>query len=258
MCILLFAHRVHPDYPLVLLANRDEFHAREALPAHAWQDTPGLIGGRDLSAGGTWLGATLQGRFAALTNYRDFRLPMPENPPSRGELVTGFLQSENPEAWLRALEAKGHHYAGFNLLASDGERLWHISNQGSGLTQVEPGLHGLSNALLNTPWPKVTKGKQALGQRLQVGLSQPDAFFDLLADRSPGADDQLPDTGRDLDFERRVSPIYILDPVYGTRCSTLFLQGIDGSRKLLERTFDPEGRLIGKVELELPATGTPV
>lgn len=249
MCILLFAHRVLPSHPLVLIANRDEFHEREALPAHVWADVPGLHAGRDLSAGGTWLGATSSGRFAAVTNYRDFRLTLPEQAPSRGELVTGFLQSERPEAWLHELEAQGHRYAGFNLLAYDGERLWHLSNQGGPLQEVGPGIHGLSNALLDTPWPKVTKGKEHLTSQLSSGLQDAELFFSILTDAEPGPDHQLPDTGRDLAFERRVSPIFLRDPVYGTRCSSIYLHTTEGLRSLHERRYDREGNAIGEVKL---------
>lgn len=249
MCIILFAWQLHSQYPLVVLANRDEFHDRPALPIHFWDDNPGIIAGRDLSAGGTWLGATKAGRFAALTNYRDFRLPVLEGAPSRGELVTGFLNSPDPDVWLAKLEQDAARYAGFNLLASDGNHLWHYSNHGGAVKEVKPGLHGLSNHLLDTPWPKVTKGVTGLQTHLGSGVSETSLFFDLLTDTEQGPDHLLPDTGRDIDFERRVSPIFLRDDVYGTRCSSVYLSGADGQRHLLERSYDRGGNMTVEKQL---------
>ena len=158
MCLILFAYRSLPDYRLVLAANRDEFYDRPTRHVAFWDDAPEILAGRDLKAGGTWMGITKKGRFAAITNYRDSGMTI-ENAPSRGDLVKDFLIGKSrPHDYLESLQNKGQDYNGFNLIIGDGNELFYYSNRDGNIHNIEPGVHGLSNHLLNTPWPKVAQG----------------------------------------------------------------------------------------------------
>ncbi|MGH8492930.1 MAG: NRDE family protein [Moraxellaceae bacterium] len=237
MCLIALAWQAHPDYPLVVMANRDEFYRRPTTPARFWPEAPRLLAGRDLAAGGTWLGVTRQGRFAALTNYRDPEAPAGER--SRGLLVSSFLQGQD-SAWDYAMQvaAEGPHYGGFNLLLGDGQALVVVSNRGTAPTRLSPGVHGLSNHLLDTPWPKVKKAKAGLEQALPALESE--HLLALLRNDSQADDDALPDTGVGLAMERMLSPLFIASPQYGTRASTVLLLGRE--RVLfVEQTFDGDG-----------------
>ncbi len=235
MCLIALAYRVHPQYPLVLAANRDEFRARPAAPAHFWPDAPHVLAGRDLQAGGTWLGITRAGRFAALTNHRDLRRA-PTNGPSRGALVRAALEQGIEPQDTGA-------YEGFNLLYGTLEALRYHSNINAVDEVLAPGVHGLSNALLNTPWPKVQRATARLRTLVGAESSRPDveALFELLADEERAADAELPDTGLPLELERAVSSIFIPGERYGTRCSTVLLVGSDGRVHFEERTFPSGG-----------------
>lgn len=243
MCLLAFAWQTHPDLPLVFAGNRDELHARPAQAAGFWDDTPDVLGGRDLQAGGTWLGITTQGRFAVVTNYRDGPHPV-SGRRSRGELPREFLQgSLSPEIYIREVEARREDYAGFSLLVGDRNALWYVSNRGNGAQPVTPGIHGLSNHLLDTPWPKVTRTTERLKLLLDAGHLGNHALLKLLKDRNPASAEALPDTGIGPELERKVSAPFVVDARYGTRCSTLIVVGRQGAR-FTERRFAPDGRAL--------------
>jgi len=243
MCFLLFAVRVHPDYPLVIAANRDEFLTRPTAPAEFWTDSPNVLAGRDLEAGGTWLGMTRQGRFAALTNFRN-----PDGHdatrPSRGALVSDFLTDANkiPAAnYLNAINDSDTTYNGYNLIAGAGATLVHYSNQASDMTLLSPGIHALSNALLDTPWPKSVRGTKTLEEILATpGTPDTEAMLALLTDRDPASDDSLPDTGVGTENERALSPIFIRHGTYGTRCSTIITVRDDGEVSFMERSYEKD------------------
>ncbi len=218
MCLVLFSYQPGSEFPLVVAANRDEFYARPALGAHYWEDAPGVYGGRDLSAGGTWLGVTTTGRFATVTNFAE-EADGPEPPLSRGALVGDFLTGTSP-AHEFVHEIHGADYRGFNLLAFDGERLAYTSNRGF-TEDLVPGTYGLANAELGAAWPKVVSGRQSLAQ----AVSEPDGpdtrrLISLLNDDTQPDDRDLPRRGRPLSLERRVAPRFIRGEEYGTRAST--------------------------------------
>lgn len=237
MCLIVLAHRQHPDYPFVFAANRDEFYERPTAPAAFWEEAPGLLAGRDLRAGGTWCGVTRTGRFSAITNYRDLRRHRPDA-PSRGHLVTGFLLGDAaPAAYLEGVAREGHRYNGFNLLAREGNALAYYANEDGRVRELGPGVYGLSNHLLDTPWPKVVRARQALRDALRGPLDDPEPFFALLADDTPAPDDALPDTGVGAAWERVLSPVFIASEGYGTRTSTVVWIDRDGQVSFFERTF---------------------
>ena len=248
MCLILLAHGVHPDYPLVIAANRDEYYQRQTAKAAFWQDHPQILAGRDLECMGTWMGVTRQGRFAAITNFRDPR-ERKTDAPSRGTLVSEFLASERePRAYLEEVAARAVDYNGFNLLAGDIDGVFYLSSRAGQVQEVSPGIHGLSNHLLDTPWPKVARGKQ----RLQAALAEEpgvEALLDLLHDREPAAESELPDTGIGTPMERVLSPALIVSAQYGTRASTALLFGGDGSIHFAERTILPGGNIGATVSL---------
>lgn len=246
MCLIVFAWRSHPDHPLILAANRDEYLARPALPASWWQDAPDLLCGRDLQAGGTWMGLSADGRFAALTNYRD---PSQEisGAPSRGALVRAVLESRLPALQvLQALAAERHRYPGFNLLAGDGDTLAILESTTGSVRALEPGVYGLSNHLLDTPWPKLLRTRAGLAQTLS-GPPDEDALLALLRDSSIADDAYLPSTGVTAEWERWLSAAFIRAPGYGTRCSSVVLVRNDGHTSLREWTWDDDGELQSEV-----------
>ncbi|MCF8177237.1 MAG: NRDE family protein [Sulfuritalea sp.] len=236
MCLILVAWRVHTDYPLVVAANRDEFFARPTAPAEFWNDTPQLLAGRDLEAGGTWMGATRNGRFAALTNFRD-PAQNKSGAPSRGSLVADFLAGgESPADYLQQTAATGQARNGYNLLVGDGESLWWSSNMSGEARSLAPGVYGVSNHLLDTPWPKVGAGKTALALALDR-LPHDQALFELLQDDGIHPDEHLPQTGVPLDWERLLSSAFVRSPDYGTRSSTVLCVGNDGWISFDEQTW---------------------
>jgi uncharacterized protein with NRDE domain len=249
MCLVLIAWRGAAKYPCVIAANRDELHSRPTAAAHWWQSRPPILAGRDLSAGGTWLGMTRTGRFAALTNYRDPEQRRPGT-PSRGTLVESILLSgESLERSLEHLRGVSADYNGFSLLFSDGERLA-IYESASGRGRVlGPGIYGLSNHLLDTPWPKVLTAKSRLSKAL-ADLSTTDAVLALLRDDAPAPDDQLPRTDVGLEWERLLSSAFVRAPEYGTRCSTVVR--IDERRHACfdEWSWDAAGEPTGAVSLQ--------
>jgi uncharacterized protein with NRDE domain len=249
MCLILFAFKAHAEYPLVVAANRDEAYARPAAPAAFWHDHPQVYGGRDLEMGGAWLGLTRSGRFAAVTNFRD-GYPKGVAPRSRGELVGGYLTSTlSAQPYLQAVSLRQSEYAGFGTIAGDGDGLWFLSNYGHGVEAVAPGVHGLSNHLLNTPWPKVTEGKRELASLLNAnadGLAE--NLFAMLADRAIAAANTLPDTGVGVQREKQLGPKFIaVDDRYGTRASTVIIVNRRGDVHYAERSFGGHGKFLGEV-----------
>ncbi len=239
MCLILLAWQAHPDYPLVVAANRDEFFSRRTAEADFWDDAPDVLAGRDLEAGGTWLGVSRNSRFAALTNYRD---PTRNKTvaPSRGELVSRFLAGlQSPEAYLAELESCADRYNGFNLVFGDPDGLWCFSNCGEGERQLAPGVYGLSNHLLDTPWPKVARGKSALNAAL-CALPAERPLFALLRDDSIAPDEALPRTGVSLEWERLLSAAFVRMPGYGTRSATVLLMDKAGNVRFIEQGFLPD------------------
>lgn len=246
MCLILFGWQVHPSYSLVLAANRDEFHQRPTAEADFWDDAPGILAGRDLQAGGTWLGVTRGGRFAAITNYREPSGPGASTGPSRGQLARDFLAGRTPPLeHAERLRHRAGDYAGFSLILGDRNSLACVSNRDGGSAAVEPGVHGLSNHLLDTDWPKVDAGRRHLEQLLQQEQVEPESLFDLLSDRSltPG---KIPgDIEKHLAPERMMKHYFIVSDVYGTRSSSVLLLGRDGGIYFSERQYNPQGQATG-------------
>ncbi len=259
MCLILLAHKTHPDYPLVLAANRDESYARPTAPAAFWNDYPHIYGGRDLEQGGTWLGITRSGRIAAVTNFRDGNAPRSSS-RSRGELVANYLRGSQCAAnYLAQVTRDAHAYNGFNLIAGDLDELHYLSNRGGQVTVITPGIHGLSNHLLDTPWPKVERGRKILGELVRGSAQELiDGLFALLADRTAAPDDALPQTGVGLPRERVLSPAFIVTPAYGTRSSTVILVDNHGQVVFIERSFGDGGKpghtVTGRFSLETAPT----
>ena len=239
MCVIYFAFEHHADHPLILLANRDEYYDRPSAAASYWEDHPDIYGGRDLVGGGTWLGVTRGGRFAAVTNFRDPSAPTGNR--SRGELVAGFLKTDDrPEDYLEQIRSAGDDYSGFNLLVGHVETkpdLFYYSNRGGRPRQLAPGVYGLSNHVLDTPWPKVANGKAAFKDLLERGDISDDSLFNLLSDETLAPDDELPSTGIAYDAEKAISSIFIKTKGYGTRCSTVLKFGRDLAWTFEERVF---------------------
>jgi uncharacterized protein with NRDE domain len=242
MCLVLIALGSHPDYPLIVAANRDEFYDRPTAPAGFWDDAPAILAGRDLKAGGTWLGIDRRGRFAAVTNYRQGQRERPA-PRSRGHLVSDFLTTSiGVRDYIQRAQADAALYNGFNLIAGDARELLYFSNREDQARALQPGVYGLSNHLLDTAWPKVTSIKSAFGALLNRGASELiDELFVLLSDRNQPADDQLPRTGVGPEWERLLSSAFIASSHYGTRSSTVVLVGRDGAVAFAERNFGPGG-----------------
>ena len=244
MCLATLALNAHPDWPLILVGNRDEFHARPAAPMSHWFDQP-ILGGRDLEAGGSWMGLGDNNRFALVTNHRDLRRAKPDNARSRGNLVTDFIHSPlDARHFCAALEADS--YAGFNLLLRDHTGWYHYSNISRRCQPLNQGLYGLSNALLDTPWPKTLLARTRLQQQLAQGLPQPEQLLRLLHDRSRPEDQRLPDTGLSLERERLLSSCFIVSADYGTRASSLILQHRSGRLLLLEESYNPDASISGR------------
>jgi uncharacterized protein with NRDE domain len=273
MCLIVFAWKAHQEYDLIVAANRDEWHARQTAAAHWWP--------ADLQAGGTWLGVTRNGRFAALTNFRD---PSEKKPhaPSRGELVANFLQSdETPEKFLTSLATRANDYAGFNLLCADRDAIGYLTSPSARVQMLKPGVHVLSNGVLDEAWPKAMRAKSGLnallGQKMPenarqmvslVRLSekepavrpelveghgrnlldqQHEALFTLMSDTHIADDASLPQTGVGIEWERRLSAIKIVSPDYGTRCTTVLTRHVDGDVKFAERTLGANGDVTAEV-----------
>ena len=240
MCLIFLSVNNHPFYKLVVASNRDEFYNRKTAPAHFWQDHPALIGGRDLEASGTWMAMTTQGKISLVTNYRD---PQHIDPhaPSRGQLVVDYLVDEkDPQNYLASLSDRAKTYNGFNLIVGNPDELWYFSNYRAGIQRIHSGLYGLSNHLLETPWPKVVRGKNKLKHLLEINALKPDDLFELLKDDTIAQDELLPDTGIGIERERVLSSMFIKSPNYGTRCSTVVLVDQDNHVTFVERVYDTQ------------------
>ena len=246
MCLAAVAFDVHPDYLAVVLANRDEFHARPAAPLALWDDQSNILAGRDLQAGGTWMGLERRVRFGLVTNFRE-PLKMPQA-PTRGNLVPHFLTSSEPaEAHLGALAHRANQYAGFNLLLYDGEALWYASNRDTEFARrLGTGVHALSNHLLDTPWPKLRRLRSSLADWSSTGAVDTAALWQALSDQERAPQQELPDTGVGAEWESILSPPFVLTDGYGTRCSTLLLLDRSGNWSLEERRYDSFGQLDGR------------
>ncbi|MCE5983205.1 NRDE family protein [Pseudomonas sp. LF19] len=248
MCLIVFAWRPGHAQPLIVAANRDEFYARPSRVLGAWEDAPGVYAGRDLEAGGTWLGVGPNGRFAALTNIRDPQ--QPQGTRSRGELVAAFLRGElGVEDYLDQVASRSQQYSGFNLLVADSVHLGYLNARQATPLLLGEGVYGVSNAGLDTPWPKLLKARAGLQQHLAD--PQPERLLELLGDNLPAADSELPETGVGLGTERLLSSVFIASQNYGTRASTVLIVEADGRRRLLERSFGPLGGHLGEVCLQV-------
>lgn len=251
MCLIVLAWKATQGTRLAVAANRDEFFARRTMPAAWWDDAPDVLAGRDLEAGGMWLGVTRRGRFAALTNFRDASAPKKDGAPSRGRLAADFLRGDASAAdYVSAVRPGAGRYHGFNLLVSDGAELWSFSNVEGDPERLGPGVRGLSNHLLETPWPKVTAARS----RLEAALGASDGaenlerrLLGLLEDRTAAPEGELPATGLPPDWERALSAAFVELPGYGTRASTALVVGADGTVRFTERSFGQRGVPLGEV-----------
>jgi uncharacterized protein with NRDE domain len=266
MCLAVVALDAHPEYRIVIAANRDEFHARSAAPAQWWAGD--MLAGQDLIGGGAWFGVSRRGRWALVTNFRE-GIPRDPQAPSRGELVTRAMQDGSPPLVCAAdIAVDGSRYHGFNLLIGElappgdpedarrGEvrgsllenrnEAAYTSNRASGAIALPRGIYGLSNHLLDTPWPKLIRSKKRLAAALDGPALDTAAAFALLSDREPAEDATLPTTGLSRERERMLSSAFIVSPEYGTRCSTVFTLARDGSAQLTERTFDAAGTMVAE------------
>jgi uncharacterized protein with NRDE domain len=274
MCLLVLAWRAHPRYRLVLAANRDEYHERLAEPLSKWSSPPGILAGRDVRAGGTWLGLDPARRFGVVTNFRELQRPR-RSAPSRGRLIPDYLaEPQTPESYLARLETDAQGYSGFNLVVGDLEQLWYASNRMDRFAQaLPPGVHGLSNEFLDSPWPKLQRVRGEFeGWLASETASEPTAptpatsnhadsataspivarLFAMLADRTP-APEGSPGTGLPPDWERTLSSPFVIHPTYGTRCSTVLLIEPSGATVMAERRFAANGEPSGDTEFRLNA-----
>ncbi len=258
MCLLVIAWKVHPRYRLILAGNRDEFHERPAAPLGWWQDDPRILGGRDLKAHGTWLGVARSGRFGVVTNYRDLQAPV-EGAPSRGGLVPRFLTgATSPKEFLDDLRGAAPRYSGFNLLVGGSRALYYFSNRGPAAPRaLAPGVYGLSNHLLDTPWPKLIRTRAGFTDLLRQPDVQPEDLFGLLASKQLADTPELPVTGLPPEWEKVVSSPFVLNERYGTRCSNVLLVERNGRTVLHERRFDSGGMQTGTTRFEFKSADVP-
>ncbi|MGM3389377.1 NRDE family protein [Stutzerimonas stutzeri] len=248
MCLIVFAWRPQHSVPLIVAANRDEFYDRPSLPLGHWQDAPGVVGGIDLQGGGTWMAVTERGRFAALTNIRDPSAPTGSR--SRGELPAQYLRGDlSPEAYLIEVSGFLEHYSGFNLLVGDRDELWYLNSREATPRKLAAGVYGLSNAALDSPWPKLRRARAALQGCLDTASCE--TLLQLLSDPSTAEDEELPDTGVSQELERLLSSVFIASADYGTRASTVIIRHADGSTEVVERSFDAKGPA-GETRIVLP------
>lgn len=255
MCLIVIAHQAHPEWPFIVAANRDEFHARPSQDAHWWPDRPEVLGGRDLQAGGSWFAIDRRGRFAAVTNFRDAE-PPPRNRTSRGELITAFLDGER--APLEFLEdVDGDRYGGFNLLVGDADSLAYLSNRDGGCRVLMPGIYGVANATLDTPWPKLERSKERLAALLDAGSVNETSLLRLLDDRERARVDQVESGTLPFDTAHALTAPFIVTPEYGTRCSTVVFRRDNGLVRFVEKRFDAGGAATGSSEFRFDVTQSP-
>ncbi len=255
MCLIALALSQVPGYPLVIAANRDEFHARPTQDAHWWPDKPDVLGGRDLQAGGTWLALGRRGRFATVTNFRDAQPPQPGH-RSRGHLVTGFLDSAlDPGAYLETIDETA--YSGFNLIVGTANEVAYLSNREDGMRSLGPGIYGLSNALLDGPWHKVESSKHSLAELIAAGTVNESSLMRLMDDRHKAPIDEVESDHLDLATAHAISAPFIVLPNYGTRCTTIVLADDEGNWRFIERRFNPTGSRTGDSRFTFNATESP-
>ncbi len=249
MCLLTLAYKTHPEYPLILVANRDEFHQRQAQPVHWWPDAPSVIAGKDLSAGGSWMAADQFGRLIALTNIRNGRSAQSENALSRGKIVSDYItQQVSAEKYLAQLNNRSHVFNPFNLLVYENKRMYYSNNLNQGYTPMPPGIYGLSNAFLDTPWPKLQAAKAHLQHAIIEDQITPDTLTQTLSDRTPYSHELLPDTGIPKELEHLLSSAFITSPSYGTRCTSVFWQDNKGKCYFRETTWFDSGDMASQQE----------
>jgi len=237
MCLILMALNCHPKYKLIIAGNRDEFYDRPTLPAHFWTEEPRILAGIDTVKQGTWTGITTEGRFAAVTVFREPK-SYPSNLPSRGLLAAHFLKSsETSEEFMSNLVSMGDLYKGFSLLAGDVDTIYYLSNRENIVRKLDKGLHGLSNNLLDVPWPKVTRGLQALSGCLAKGEVNVADIFAVMADQAIPPEDELPDTGIGIELERLLGSAFITSSKYGTRATTVIMVDRNNRVRFWERSF---------------------
>jgi len=238
MCLIFLSLNAHPDYSLIIAGNRDEFYQRQTSQAHFWDDHKDLLAGRDLEAGGTWMGITRQGKISLVTNYRDL-YNLKTEAPSRGHLVTNYLlNGDKPDDYLNTIAETGSVYNGFNLIAGYPDELHYYSNYKERVEKIPDGIHGLSNHLLNTPWPKVERGLAKFRSLIQQKQPAIPELFDMLYDEELASNDRLPDTGIGLERERMLSSMFIKSPGYGSRSSTIITIDRNNSVVFAERVYD--------------------
>ncbi|MFO7845579.1 MAG: NRDE family protein [Balneolaceae bacterium] len=257
MCLIVFSFRDLPSYPLILAGNRDEFYQRPTKQAHVWDTDPEFVAGKDLEAGGTWLGISQNGEFGAVTNYRNLYEPV-KGDKSRGAIIPEFLTSDQSiRERIHSIEKQKNNFSGFNLIAGSAEKLFYVSNQSKSAKEISPGLHGISNAFLDTSWPKVELAKKEFKTSIQSGEIDREAVFELLQQSDPFPKEQLPDTGLSPEMERAVSPAFIKTADYGTRCSSLLTIDRNNRVQFIERTFNPgSGVVTSKVSFSFKIGNT--
>lgn len=252
MCLVIIAHRVSTDFPLIVAGNRDEFHARPTQDAHWWPDRPDVLGGRDLQAAGTWLAVARNGRFATVTNYRDADQPQARL-KSRGHLVTEFIIADmSPIDYASSID--GDRFAGFNLLVGDGDTLAYRCNRDDPARELAPGIYAVANATLDTPWPKVERTKAALRRLLDTGRINETELLRLLDDRERARVSEVRTGGLPFDKAHALTAPFVVMPDYGTRSSTVLTRDIDGDVRFTEKRFDAAGHSTGQSNFRFPVT----
>jgi uncharacterized protein with NRDE domain len=256
MCVAFLALNEHPDYELIIAANRDEFYNRPTKGSSFWSSPFGLLAGKDLQSGGTWFGIDRTGKWSLVTNYRDPSMHR-EDAASRGKLVLDYFYAGiTGDAYIRALATQRHQYNPFNLLVGDLAQACYLSGSNGQTKRMNQGIYGLSNAVLDTPWPKVIRGKYMMENALNTSSSGVrERLFEVLADDTKAADTELPSTGVDLKIERLVSSIFIASKSYGTRASTVLL--IDKAAYVYweERQFGENGKALKTAKYEFRLNG---
>jgi len=248
MCLVLIAVDRHPEYPIVVAMNRDEFYERPTKEAHYWLDQPHILAGRDLEKGGTWLGLHRAGKFALVTNFRDSG-PISNASKSRGLLVRDFLSADlSPLDYLHRVRQSHSDYNGFNLIVGESLSVVYYSSQTDRIVRLGPGLYGLSNHLLDTPWPKVKRGKERFQHWLGAGSLEPDPLLQVMKDPETFSDESLPKTGVGIEMERLLAPIFVQSPRYGTRSTTFFALGSKGNLHFVERSYNAAGEIADRQE----------
>lgn len=240
MCTLVFAYKMHPEYDFIYIGNRDEFKTRPSVGAHYWEDDKRVVAGMDLEKGGTWAGMTTTGRMAFITNFREPHLKK-DGQHSRGFLTRNFLTSEmTPVAYLNSIKSERNAYDPYNLIVGTLDELCYYSNMNNRILKLGPGIHGLSNAFLNSPWYKVVKAKERLSELIYKDFII-EELFSILDDKEIPPDSLLPDTGVPIDLERTLSTIHIDTPSYGTMYKTAILIRKDGHVTFYERELKSTG-----------------